>query len=40
MRFTPSTPIMDNPPYWNVLANPKKINHKTPFVALLMGRAI
>lgn len=26
------TPKIVNPLYWNVFANPKKINHNTPFV--------
>lgn len=39
-RFTPSTPSIVSPPYWNVFAIPKSMNHNTPLSSTEIGRAI
>ena len=39
-RLKPSTPRMVRPPYWQVLANPKSMNHSAPLAPVLMGRSI
>ena len=40
MRFIPSTPTIERPLYWNVLASPKKTTQSTPLACVLIGRAI
>ena len=36
----PSAPNMVSPPYWAVLASPKKRNHSAPFNDTLIGNVI
>ena len=38
--FTPSTPMMDSPPYWNVLASPNSTTQRMPLASAEMGSAI